>query len=368
MVFKNFIMDTDSLKLEKIIFFQKENNSELKSLDKSLKKSINLIENNLQSTAQYYSDQSEICIQQNEQLKLLTTEIKVINENLEKLQADKLLGKIGYDTLFAVSAILFVFIVGFLIDRIVKKVIRNIKERKIRKYFCNNVVKFSNNLLTPLRKAYRDFYLEHDIDTGIPLNPPKVLTGEMAKISELDFKDIMESFDYDENIYKTQQFVEFTGGIIGDAEKYHDIVLYKSNVKRENLQKMLEDYIKLMAIFLEDEQRRNREYESFDLWNLINDKLSYFHTSESAQKRLSVFYQKILKPIQDLLVTKKYFRKYRLVGEIAEKGRILSDRFYELRYLTTEIRSEYKKFYHSLDNISIKISTMIEKFNKNNWL
>jgi len=359
-------MDTDSLKIEKIITVQGEINSQLKGINYNLKKNINLIENNLNSSNEFFLTQSENLLNQNNQLQSLTTEIQVINENLEQLHADKIWGKVGYDTLFTVSATLFVFIVGFLIDRIIKKIGQKNKEKKIRKYFSNNVIKFSKNLLTPLISEYRKFYLEHDIDTGIPLTPPRVLTGEIARISEIDFKEIMESFDYNEEIFKTKQYVEFTGGIINDVEKYHNIVLDKSNIKRDNLQALLEEYIKLMASFLEDEKRRNTDYESFDLWNLINEKLYFFHTIKSVHKRLSIFYHEVLRPIQKFLVVTNYFRTHEQAGELAELGRVLSARYYEVRFLTAEVRCEYKKFHHSLNSISEKINNIIEASIKNN--
>ena len=361
-------MDTDSLRIEKILDLQKVNTSNLKGINHSLKESNNLTEKIIQNVESFQFDQKEAVERQTEQLKGLKTEIEVINSNLEKLSDNKLFNKIGYDTVFTVSATLFIFMLGISIDRIFKLISSTKKRNKIKKYFCNNVKKFSDNLLAPMKKAYKDFYLQHDINTGIPLTPPRILTSEVARIADLDFKDIMESFKYDENIYKTLQYVEFTDGLLDDVESYHEIVLTKSNNQRNNLQKMLEEYISLLANFLEEEKGRNDEYKTFDLWILINDMVLYFHETAAEQNRLSIIYYKILRPIQVFLVQKNYFRTHEQAGVIAESGRLISARFYELRYLTTEIRLEYRKFYFSLVSISGKIDNMIEKFTKNNWL
>ena len=186
-------MDNDSLRIEKFIDLQQVNNSNLKGINKSLKVNNSLTETIIQNTEKFQSDQKEAIVDQNVQLKGLNTELKIVSSNIEKLSNNKLFGKIGYDTVFTVSVTLSIFVLGVIIDRIFKLIGNLKKQNKIKRYFCNNVKKFSDNLLTPMKGALREFYLQHDINTGIPLTAPRILTSEVARIADLDFKDIMES-------------------------------------------------------------------------------------------------------------------------------------------------------------------------------
>jgi heme/copper-type cytochrome/quinol oxidase subunit 2 len=140
------------------------------------------VENNWKPTIQALSDSL------NQNLKDISTEISKNNKE------EKLFNHITYDTAFTVIVTITIFVLGFLIDRAVKYVEKRKERKRLRYFYVNNVTSMTEKLFPNVNKLYREFYFVHDIDSGIPMTPPKVLAGDIERLDKIEFDKLYHSF------------------------------------------------------------------------------------------------------------------------------------------------------------------------------
>lgn len=280
-------------------------------------------------------------------------------------QKETFLG-VNYDTIFTVTVTLFIFFLGIVIDRWLKKSQEKEVLIKVRNLFFGYYNKFYNNTLIPLTKEFRDFYLEISIDNGVPTTPPLLLTDDFELLNSIDFVKVAESVVYHDTIYKAKNHIYIASNLMKEIREYHNLILIKSDKLRELMQEMTEDYLITVVESLETE-RNSGNYNS-EIWDKVNERIIFYLTKIKGGRSISRFYNQVLLVIQNHLVNSESFRTNQNASEIVRKGKELSRRFYELRIQTIEIKLQYRKTYFAFYDLQNKSKELIREIKRNNWL
>jgi hypothetical protein len=287
----------------------------------------------------------------NIQLHEIKTEISVGNED------EKFLNKITYDTVFTVIITIGIFALGVLIDRIIKICEHKRKEQQLRNYFIFHLQEIEKSYLPPLIEGYKKFYEQHNVDTGIPLSPPRLLSGDIERICTIDNSELFHSFKNKKKLSKILSQVDLLSKFSSETESYHSIVLGYSNEKRKVLNDLISLYMETLASLVERELPSNPKNPYV---NFINDKIIYYYENFVSKRELSKFYAEIVRPIQEYIVENNLHKNHDTIRSIASLGKQLSHKYNDLKDLSVEISSQYKQFHEILVEVQNNIKPQID--------
>jgi hypothetical protein len=292
----------------------------------------------------------------------LNRNLKDIRTELAKTNREevRLFDYISYDTAFTVVVTIAVFIFGFLIDRTVKFVERQSERKKLREFYADNVASMAVKLFPKINKLYRDFYLMHDLETGMPMTPPKVLAGDIERLEKIDFDKLYVAFKNKNALSAAMSQLDFISKATGEVEIYHKQVHSENQVARTIYQKMLNDYFDLLSDYLLHERSTNPAHATERTFILINSLIFHYHSELAGKRALKRFYKEILRPIQIELVDTKKYEAHQIGAAIARLGKDLSHKYNELRMTSIEIRLQYRQIYFQIKESIDKLNEVVK--------
>lgn len=261
------------------------------------------------------------------------------------------------DTIYAVRVTLFIFVLGIIVDRFLRFIDKKIKEYKLKKFFIFHLNQANTDLITKLKDAYKDFYEETNINTGITSTPPKVISGDFQRLININNEELFNAYRKKDVLSKILGYIEFVEKVQIEVENFHERVLIDSDKIREDLENQSDEYLGLLSKFIEKKNQNITEYPvTFDL---INNLVIKYYTELSGTRQLSVFYSDIIRTIQEHLVNTGEYKTNEVLSEIAEKGRKLSHIITKLTQKTSEITEQYKVFSEYMDNANQALNNLM---------
>jgi hypothetical protein len=289
----------------------------------------------------------------NSTLKKQDESLQRINETISKSAKteDKFLNKVTYNTVFTVCVTLFIFTIGIIIDRILKSYDKRKNEKELKAYFKVYLTRISEKTSLSLIQLYRKYYRATNIDTGIPLTAPKILTDDFQRIRNITDKELHKAINDEEVLPKILNCVDFIEKITIEIDYYHKHAIEVSSRNRGELQVLIEQYLDVLAKYYEHVRLNNPTYPYVQFFqNLINQLLIKYHTEKEYKAKVSLFYRNIVRPIQREVVLKQIFRADPIGYEISDIGKRVSYKYNELRRKEIEFRIQYRDFSNKIES------------------
>jgi len=321
-----------------------------------------MAKNNIKLTVNYPdSSISKLCSVQTEQI----NELKKIRIEIEKGNSDRLLNIVDNDTVFTVGATLFVFFVGILVQWLYNLHKECIEEDKIRTYLLFNLSRIIDGYSTKLTNGYKQFYQHNDINSGFPITPPKVLSGMLNRISEINSDKLFNAYNEEskrEAVSKVRDVIDSIRILEKHIESYHKDLLVKSGILRDELDTLSERYIEVLAHF-SDELKQNPNHENDQTFIVLGSCVKLFYKDLVGKRSIKRYYREVIRPVQNELVRTGLYKSNNKALELASLGRTLSHKYNELKLLTVEARLEYRSYSGIMENAtkSLKNNLMILK-------
>ena len=286
-----------------------------------------------------------------------SADLKQLNNSIEDLRQEiiteiskkepKLLGA-KYDTVFTVLVTLLIFILGIIIDRIIKRKQEKKELEELRSYFLNQISELNTQIGPALVRGYNDYYRKTiSIDKGIPTTPPKMLMNNFDRLLHMESDRLFKSFPKDSKDKFNKYFskIDFISNLLREVDSFHDVVLHRSEQIRNNIVALDFAYIKSLAEFTEFEKYNTINYEQTRNYRFIAEKLQLYHRNYAGKRKLSEYYIEIIRSIQSYIVRETDLHTSHPVGEkIADLGKQFSHNYNDLRLLTIEVRLQYREF------------------------
>lgn len=311
-------------------------------------------------------------IKSNDTILIKSIELKKLNSNFHNLNTEihkknntvepKFMGA-TYDTVFTVTVTLGVFIIGILIDRFFKNKQENEENRDLKTYFFNQLGDIKELVVPNLIKGYKDYYQENiGIDDGIPATAPIILTNSFERLLKMESDKLFKSFNSfeKENFNKYFNEIDFLSNLRKEVEKYHSIVLKRSEISRNLVVELHNSFHKCVIAFLENQMINNPNYETNSSYILINNRLSFYNRELAGKRNLKKYYNEFVRPIQIEVTETNLFREDLIAREIAENGKMLSNKYNELRRIITEVRLQYRIFMFQIIKSFGKLKSLLE--------
>ena len=119
---------------------------------------------------------------------------------------------------------------------------------------------------------------------------------------------------------------------------------------------MINEYFDLLAQFVEHIRVNQPRYANRDIFkDLVNDSILKYHQEIAGTRNLRKLYREIIRPIQKEVVGTDIYRQDPEALKIAKLGKKLSLEYNILKLLVIEIKLEYRKFYHYVNNTYTKL-------------
>lgn len=251
-----------------------------------------------------------------------------------------------------------------MLNEVVKYYERGSERRRVKKYFRYQVDKLADSYSVKLIKAYIEFYKTITIDNGVPMNPPKLFSGDFERIRKIESKELFQSIVEKKELSNILNQIDYFDNIISEVADYHKSALVTSDNIREKLEEQINQYMNLLTEFTEFERKNNHNYKTDPHFLKFNESVVYFYNDIAGKRALQEFYERVLRPNQEYLVKEQLFRTHQTGKELAELGKILSYRYNDLQRWTTEYIDQFKIFAEYLGE-SRKL--LIESRDKINW-
>jgi hypothetical protein len=296
------------------------------------------------------------------QLKETTNTFKSV---IEKSQSKECFVKgVSNDTVYTVSVTLFIFLLGILINEIIKRIEKYIEKRKIRKYFKYHVDKIYNSFTLKLIKAYKDYYQNISVDTGISRTPPKILSYDFERIRNIDSKELFHSIQKKTELSKILSQLDYFDKILKEVDDYHKNALLASDTLREKLGNQINNYLNLLAEFVDYERTNDPSgYSTNPHFIHFNESLVLFYNQLAGRRALKLFYKMILRPNQKYLVNEQLFRTHEKGKSLTELGKETSYTYNDLRRLTMDVRLQFREFVKYIEESRNVLKENIDKVN-----
>jgi hypothetical protein len=272
---------------------------------------------------------------------LNTTADKLLNQH-------KFFGVISYDTIFTVVVTLLTFSAGIIIDRIIKHLDSRSKKIKLQHYFKYLLDVIADKTFTKISDGYKITYETTDLDKGIAITPPKVLTDIFQRVKSINEQELLDTFKTREPVSQIINHVEFISKMFDEIEKFHIKVLYESDTIRKTFEGNLSKYFKLLAQYLEDMKKIKSPTPAItEFFPIAQKGFKIYHEEILETNQMKKLRDEVIRPIQVGLAKNKLYQEDAIAGQIAELGKEISIKFYYLNKLTADFCSQYKDFYQT---------------------
>ena len=305
-----------------------------------------------------------IILQQNDSIYVHSNELKELNTHVSEIKnelnkkEETFLGA-TYDTAFTVLVTILIFVLGIIIDRIIKHFQDKAELTKLKDYFNNQFNDLKNNILPELIKGYRKNYQETiTLDKGLPTTAPKILTNTYERLSKLESPLLFKTFKNSSDFNTAFAQIDLIKKLMTEIDQYHAISLERSSSIRISLAELDSLYINKLVTYTEFQRNNNPNFANDPTFQLINGKILYYHQHIAGKRNLTKYYKEIIRPIQEHLVATNLFRTDRLCNEISEYGKLISHKFNDLKRLFIEIRLQYRYFSKILNDSKNKLDEL----------
>ena len=291
-----------------------------------------------------------------------------INKDLEGIHAEIIeynriqrqeKSSVSSDTIYTVKVTLFIFIIGIIIDRILKKVDRILKEADLKKFFVFHLEQANINLITKLKEVYQKFHDETNIDTGLPSTAPKVISSDFQRLLNINHEDLFKAYKNKITLSKVVGQIEFTQEVQNAVASFHERVLIDSDEIRNDLAIQADEYLGVLNKFILFEKQNNIDYKSSQTYNMVNRLVMKYYQELSGTRQLQVFYTDIIRVIQENIVNSGEYKTHVILMDVAERGRKLSQIVSHLTHKTKEITTQYQVFADYMNGVNIKLNLLL---------
>lgn len=290
-------------------------------------------------------------------LRNLTTQVEIVNQNFEKLiNSDTSYFGVKSDTLFTVFTTILIFIVGFLLNKWNHNRIEKNKLKELNNYFINEISDIKN-ILPKLIEVFTKFYTTTiDINNGIPTSPPKSLSNSWKRLKNLDTNLLFNSFDNKDEYKRYINVVHSLDNIYKIIDDYHSIVLIRSERIRLRIKNNDNEYMDLLADFTEFEEDNNPRYNNPDShYHKVGSFISKYYDEIAGNSSLSNYYNEIIRPLQNYLIENQLYKNHPIGKLIIKKGKNLSVDYNELKTFIKQVKYQYELFTKEFSEMNYKL-------------
>lgn len=303
-----------------------------------------------------FEQKDSLYIHSNE-LKELNAHVSEIKHELNK-EKDTFLGA-TYDTAFTVLVTILIFVLGIIIDRIIKYCQDKSELKKLKDYFNNQFSELKNDILPELIKGYRKNYQETiTLDKGLPTTAPKILTNTYDRLSNLESPLLFKTFKNSADFNTAFAQIDLIKKLMTEIDLYHSISLERSSSIKNVIVELDSKYINKLVEYTEFQRNYNPNFANDPTFQLINGKVGFYHQQITGKRSLTKYHKEIIRPIQEYLVRTNLFRTDPICNEICEYGKLFSVKFNDLKRLFIEIRLQYRYFSRILKNSKNKLDKL----------
>ena len=275
--------------------------------------------------------------------KILKTEILALQNQVIKTDK-RIIPFVNNETVFSVTTTISIFILGILIDRIYKWITK-LKERKVlRSYFEHNIKELTTSYTSILADQYKRAYFDNDINSGIPLTRPVLLSGVLNRFKEIDSKELYKSYKDLKLLAKVRDKVDVIIMLEEQVDQYHLTSRQTSQEQRKVLADLTDDYIAALVELSEEFKKSDPNYSSNSIYLLVVSSIQKNYAEFAGKRVVTRFYREINRPIQHALVESKLYKELDSAYKVATIGKDWAHKYHGLRVLSVEIRLQYRVF------------------------
>ena len=140
---------------------------------------------------------------------------------------------VSNDTIFTVIVTLSVFILGIIVDRLLKLCDRIKKEKDLRTFFLYHLKRTDTSLVVKLKDAYLEYSTTTTIDTGISSTPPQIISSDFQRLLNTNFEELFKAYEKKEVLSKILSRIEFIDKVQIQVNDFHDRVYADSGHVRD---------------------------------------------------------------------------------------------------------------------------------------
>lgn len=289
---------------------------------------------------------------------------RIANEIDTASNSDKLFDLFSYDTVFTVFITLAIFLLGVIVDRIIKLYDTYKSKKDLRIYFHTYLERITNSTCVKLSEFYKKIYQEIDIDEGIPTTAPKILTGDFERLKDIDGNLIFHAIKEKQNLSKIHSYLDFVEKLIPEIDRFHSHCRIESDKLLKPFQEKLNNYFDLLAEFVEFARINQSNYENYeDFIQLVNNSISIYHQEYSQSRKIRKLYREIIRPIQEMAIDSNLFRQDQRCFGIVVLGKELSYQYNYLKRLTIDFKIGYRRFHNDIRDYKTKLELETKKIN-----
>jgi hypothetical protein len=280
-------------------------------------------------------------------------------------QSERFIKWVSNDIIFSVSATLLVFTLGIIFDRIYKWAEKGKRKKELKKYFISQVSKITNSIAAPLMNAYDIVSKNTTINSGIRSTPPKVLSGEIKRVNEVNTNELYLAIKEHDALSVILSQIDLIEQLQNEVERFHFLIRDRSQVLRLEIQKLNELYFcSLRETY--SHIRNSEQNESTEQQLEYLNKVFIKHDEEMKGKRaLSEFYNEIVRPLQEKIVREKLHIDPNW-NKVVEFGKAFSHKYNELADINNEFKDQYEVFHNHLSMAVDKITANLPKLESSN--
>lgn len=286
-----------------------------------------------------------------------------IKTELQKSRREeKIFNRVTYDTAFTVLITISIFILGIIIDRIIKWYERKKERKKLRELYTENINSFNEKLLPKIIQHYRELYQTLNIDSGIQQST-KISTNDIERLNKIEFNKLYDAFSNKKSFSIVTDELDFILKSIIETDKYHGQFYAESKISRTVYYDLVNNYLDLLAEYLKYDRESNPDNLNDSTFILINASLLKFHQNIAGTRQLKRFYNEILRPIQLELVRTRKYDTHPIGEKITKLGKDLSLKYNEFRKEIIEVRLQYRYIYNLMKESTNRLNNAILELN-----
>jgi len=263
------------------------------------------------------------------------------------------------DTIFTVTVTLSIFILGILVDRVIKHCDRKRLEKERRTFFLYHITRANARLVSKLQETYLKYAKEISIDTGLTSTPPKVISSDFQRLLGIDYEQLFSAFKTKDVFSRVQSQIEFIDTVLKEVQGFHIRVYDESGIVREELAKISDEYLGLLSDYTKLQRATNANFTLSQTYNLLNNGIIRYYKELAGTRQLSVFYKEIVKPVQTRIVDSGEHDTDSILGAVAEKGRRLAHVVSRLEQILEEVSKQYETYSNYMRSANENLNTDI---------
>ncbi|MFD0931294.1 hypothetical protein ACFQ0R_01650 [Psychroflexus salinarum] len=273
-------------------------------------------------------------------------------------ETDTILG-VSNDTFFTVVFTVLIFVLGIIIDRILKRNNEKSELKKIKVYFNNQFDDLKKNIVPELRNGYKKFYQETiSLDNGVPTTAPKILTNTYDRLSNLESPLLFKAFKNSSEFNTAFSQIDFLKNLMVVVDNYHSVVVKRSETLKSIFAELDKKYMDKVVEYTEYEKNHNSDFREDSTFQLLDSKVKYYHENITGKRALTDYYKNVIRPIQKQIVSTNLFRTHPIGKQLSIIGRDITHQYNHLRILYVEVRSQYRYFTQVLNQTISKLESL----------